>query len=457
MEKDSIMSNKYIFILSVPIFIELFMQVLVNNVDQIMLSQLPKDVSDIYVNAVGQTNTVLNVFIMFFSVFSAASIILISQYKGAKDKERENRVYTMALVINIVFSIVIGIVLVLFCRHFFMWMQVDDKVLDSACTYMRINAIFIILPSLITLFSGFLRSNELMMQSLAISILVNILNIIFNALLINGLTINGINIIPRLELTGAALGSVFARLIGVIILIYLIIKKANIHIKLKASSKETLKKIFQVGLPSGGEALSYNVSQIVILIIINLIARKENDLSIANTKMYVYILANITYLFASAFSQGMQIIIGRLLGARRIEDAENRVWYTVKSSYFVSTAISIFMFIFSYQVLGIFTDNQAILELGRQILFVEIFLEMGRAFNIVLVRALQTSGDIMFPTTTAIIFCWAVAVLGSYFFGYVLGMGLIGVWIAMTLDEIFRAIIFCIRFKKGKWREIELI
>lgn len=92
-------------------------------------------------------------------------------------------------------------------------------------------------------------------------------------------------------------------------------------------------------------------------------------------------------------------------------------------------------------------------------MFVEIFLEIGRAFNIVFVRSLQTSGDVMFPTILAIIFCWVVAVFGSFLFGSYtfLGLGLVGIWISMAIDECSRAVIFIFRWRSGKWKNIILL
>ena len=63
----------------------------------------------------------------------------------------------------------------------------------------------------------------------------------------------------------------------------------------------------------------------------------------------------------------------------------------------------------------------------------------------------------MFPTILAVIFCWVVAVIGSYVLGVQLGLGIVGVWISMTIDETIRAVIFLIRWFKGKWKKLDLI
>ena len=108
-------------------------------------------------------------------------------------------------------------------------------------------------------------------------------------------------------------------------------------------------------------------------------------------------------------------------------------------------------------IFSLLTKDINVINLCAKIMIVEILLEIGRAVNITLVRALQTSGDVIFPTTLAIIFCWGVATIGSFIFGVTFKMGIIGVWIAMSIDELARAFIFIIRFKKEKWAKIDLV
>lgn len=88
---------------------------------------------------------------------------------------------------------------------------------------------------------------------------------------------------------------------------------------------------------------------------------------------------------------------------------------------------------------------------------IEIFLELGRAANIVLFRSLQTAGDIRFPICLNVTTVWVVAAGGGYLLGVVLGWGLPGVWIAMASDEIFRGVVSFFRWKSGKWRSKHLI
>ncbi|MGL6175174.1 MAG: MATE family efflux transporter, partial [Cellulosilyticaceae bacterium] len=108
-------------------------------------------------------------------------------------------------------------------------------------------------------------------------------------------------------------------------------------------------------------------------------------------------------------------------------------------------------------IFGIFTDNPEIIALGKQIMLIDIALEFGRSVNLVVIRGLQAAGDIKFPVVLGIGSMWGVAALLSYVLGISLGWGLIGVWIAMALDECLRAIVVYTRWKKGSWRGKALV
>lgn len=140
-----------------------------------------------------------------------------------------------------------------------------------------------------------------------------------------------------------------------------------------------------------------------------------------------------------------------------MDEAEQTIQKTLKIAVISSILIAFIQALLSKQIFSFFTSDVEVIKLCSYIMWIEVGLELGRAVNITLVRALQTSGDVVFPTMLAVIFCWLVAVIGSYLFGVVLGMGIVGVWIAMTIDELVRAVIFIIRLKRGSWKKRNLV
>lgn len=438
--------NKTIFMMSLPIFVELLLQLLVGNIDQFMISKYSQEA----VAAIGNGNQIMNIVIVVLNVMSVSTTILISQYLGAKNKSKGSEVSTASLLISSVFSILITILVILFNKQLFMWLKVPNEILAETSRYTVIIASFVLIQGIYMTINSILRSYALMKEVMYVSILMNMINIIGNAILINGLF--GA---PRLGIVGAAISTNFSKCIGLIAVTIILIKKVDVKISLKYLKPfpiDTIKKLLFIGLPSGGESLSYNLSQMIILKVVNIFGT-----SVIATRVYGNMLANVCYVYSLAIGQATQVVIGYLIGAGREDEVENRVWSVSVISLVVSLAVTILIYFNSDAVFGIFSKDPVVLALGKKIIFIEIFLEIGRAINIVMTKCLIAAGDVYYPVLTTLTFSWVVAVGGSYILGVKLGLGLQGVWLAMMMDELIRAVIFAIRFKSCKWKNKSMI
>lgn len=445
MEQSKCVSIKTLLKLSIPIFFELILQVLLGNVDKVMVN------SDSAANAINQANSILDMLSVSISVLAAGSLILINQYKGASNIEGEKKIYSVAFTFNLLLSLVLGMGLLLFGKEILTLMKVSSSYFNEALLYLRINGSCLFLQAIFLTLSTFLRSNTFVMQGFIVSASINALNVGLNALFLYALDMNPI--------LAVALGTVISRIIGCMILFVLIVKLPKIKISLKEgllSKKGELKKLLKISVPSAGESLSYSLSQIVILAIINIIGMKISAAA-PTAKTYTNIMVQFSFIFTSSITQGMQIILGRYLGARQMDNAEETIRKTLKIAIISSIMIAFIQALFSKQIFSFFTNDGEVIRLCSYIMWIEVGLELGRAINITLVRALQTSGDVVFPTLLAVIFCWFVAVIGSYLFGVVFKLGIVGVWIAMTIDELVRAVIFIIRLKRGSWKKRNLV
>ena len=87
------------------------------------------------------------------------------------------------------------------------------------------------------------------------------------------------------------------------------------------------------------------------------------------------------------------------------------------------------------------------------LIIINIFVELGRTSNLVVISSLRGAGDVYFPTGVAVFSMWIVSTLGAYVLAVVFGLGLSGLWIAFAADECLRGILMLWRWKSGKWRE----
>lgn len=438
--------NKALIMLAIPIFLELFFQFLIGFIDSLQMS-----FDQIAVAAINQTNTLVSVVTIVFTVLSTASIILITQLKGLDDEASVKKVYNISFYFNLLFGVIISLFLFFGAEFILRMMSVEELYFSSATIYLRLTGGFSFLTSLSTVFAAFLRSNKLMIQSTIVTAALNVFNIVGNALAL---------FVFKAGITGVAISSTVSRAIGLIIIVLMYARyiRVSLHPKnLFPFPKPLFLKLLKVGLPSAGEALSYNLSQFVILIIINNYFLFSQGIDV-NIRGYIISFTTLVYMFSNGISQAMQVLLGPEIANHQYEKADLLVRDTVKMSFIVTLVMSLLFLAIGYPLLFSLLKIQDPVMKERAmigvlfILGLDVLLELGRSGNIPYVRALQTCGDIYFPVGLAVLMCWIVAVLGTFFFSGALGLGVIGCWISCALDENARNIVFFCRWRGGKWK-----
>lgn len=435
-----------IWTLSWPIFIEVFLQLLVGNIDQLMMSHYSPQA----VAAVANANQILNIFIMLIVVMSTATTILIAQYLGARNQSKLSEVCTVSLVLNFVFSSVAAVFFITCHEWIFTWLGIPQETMGDTSLYTTIVAAGLPIQAMYYALVAVFRGHSLTRITMYVALVMNIIHVGTNYILIFG---HGP--IPSLGVLGVSISTWLSKVIGLLIIVYLF--KTLLHLKVSTSYLRpfpwhTVKSLLHISVPSGGETLSYQLSQTTIMKMVNILG-----LAVINTKVYVYVIAMLCYVYTIAIANASQVIVGFLMGAKRQNEVTNRVWKSMSLAIVISVGLAIFFYITSDTVLSVFTTDSEILSLAHDVLLVEIFLELGRAVNIVMVGCLQAAGDIRTPMLVGIFGMWLCAVPLSYLFGIYWGWGLVGIWIAMAADEILRGVLFIYRWYSGKWKEKRLI
>ena len=422
-----------------PIFIELVLQLLVSNVDKIMVNS----VSSTGASAITNAASIMDLLIIAFSVISLAVTILCSQFFGSGKTNKIEQLYALGIIINGVFGLIVSILLWIFGRSIFTLMKIPDDCMKEALIYLDICASGLMFQGIYSTYSAMFRSNGWMKHSMLASAIMNGLNIIGNYFLI-----------PHIGVAGAAISSVVSRIIGLAFLVIVFNMLSEIKVNFKCLNPwptSLLKTMLQIGLPSGGESLSYNGSQMIILAFVNMLGN-----SIVKVRTFAYMFAMIGYLLGCALSQSSQIIIGYMIGAGQKDQAYKEAKKATILSIILNGTTALLIFLFSKPLFSFFIDEQY-LDIARGVMFIDLILEIGRAINMTMVRSLQAVGDIKFPVTCGILSMWFISIPIAYYFGFIQNMGLVGIWIGMCADECLRGIIFIIRWESGAWRKKDLI
>ncbi|WP_332630369.1 MATE family efflux transporter [Halalkalibacter flavus] len=438
--------NLTLFAITWPIFIEIMLHMIMGNADTLMLSQY----SDDAVAAVGVSNQLMSVIIVMFGFIATGTSILIAQLLGAKKEKKASQLAVVSLAANVVIGLLLSIILLFFSETFLRLMSLPKELMDSAVTYLRIVGGFAFIQALIMTIGAIIRSHGFTRDAMYVTVGMNIVNIFGNYVLIFGAF--GF---PVLGVTGVAIATVFSRSIGVIVLLYLLYKRLDGKLPfsfLRTFPKLEVKSLLKIGIPTAGEHLSYTGSQLVITYFIATMGTEA-----LTTKVYAQNIMMFILLFSVALGQGTQIIIGHQVGANKIEEAYKRCIRSLKIAITVSATMAILFYFLSRPIFSIFTSNESIIGLGSLLLLLTIILEPGKAFNLVVINSLRAAGDVRFPVYMGILSMWGVSVTISYTLGIYFGLGLIGVWIAFTLDEWLRGLLMLWRWRGRKWQRMAFV
>ncbi|EOD00595.1 MATE family efflux transporter [Caldisalinibacter kiritimatiensis] len=438
--------KKSLFSLTWPIFIEILLQMLLGNADTLMLSQY----SDSSVAAVGVSNQVLFMLIVLYGILSNGSAILVAQYLGAKRKDRVQEVVIIAFIINLLIGFILSVGLYVFGINILQLMNIPPEILDVAVIYMQIVGGFSFIQALLMTAIAVVRGHGMMKISMYVTIGSNIINVIGNYMFIFGPF--GI---PALGAKGVAISTTFSRFIALIVMLYII----NTKLELKTSfrnmnkyPKDTIKKLLKIGIPTAGEQLSYNTSQIVITSFISMLGAQA-----LTTRVYVQNIIMFIFLFAAAIGQGTQILIGHLIGAGKKDEAYKICLKSLRIAMVMVIIVTTLFFVLRKSLMGIFTDNPSIINTGSTLIALAFIIEPGRTFNLVVINSLRAAGDVKFPVYMGILSMWGISVVLSYILGIYFELGLVGIWISFAVDEWLRGVLMLWRWRTRVWEDMSFV
>jgi putative MATE family efflux protein len=430
--------RKTLFQLTWPTYIEFSFLMLMMITDTVMLSQY----SDASVAAVGNANRIVFLLTVVVNIIAIGVGVVVSQYIGAKKDADSQKALFAGLVGGLFTSLIMALLLQASANLLLGWINTPLLIYQDALSYLRIVGMGIVFVSLSQTSGAGFRSFGFPKRVMIAGALGNILNIVLNFFLIFGVWIS-----PELGVTGAAIATLTARIFTAFLLFFNLLKEKIIAIRM--TLKELiyyLKDIFKIGFPSALEQFIYQVSEFFILILVNGIGTLA-----VTTQVYVFNLTLPVLVFAVALSQGNQVIVGWHIGAYEDAEAYQRtirsMWIGIITVVIISTTV----YLNAQWILRIFTSNPQIIETGKNVLLVFIFLEMGRLSNIMVIQALRATGDVKYPVYAALISMFGIKVPLAYYLVMVQDLGLVGVFIAIAIDEIFRGFFVYIRWTRKPW------
>jgi len=434
--------NRAVFLLSVPMVLEMLMESLFAIVDIFFVSKI----SVAAVATVGITESILTVLYSLAIGLSTAATAMVARRIGEKDSSRAARASVQAIIIASGLSVLLGLSGYLYAEEVLILMGADTEVLETGVTYTRIMFAGNIVIMLIFLLNGIFRGAgeaNIAMRTLWLS---NGINIILDPCLIFGL-----GPFPELGLMGAAVATTIGRGTGVLYqLYYLFNGKSIVNLTLRhfRIHFETIKNLVRVSL---GGVFQFAIASLSWIFIMRVMA-DFGSVALAGYTIAIRIII-FCILPAWGISNAAATLVGQNLGANKPERAEKSVWVATKYATIFLLILSVIFFLFANQSIAFFNSDIEVITIGAEGLKIFCVGYVFFASGMVITAAFNGAGDTMTPMFFNLICFWAIQIPMAYLLANSLTLGPRGVFWAVTISETILAVLAIFWFRKGKWKD----
>ena len=416
--------------------------------DTIMLGRYPP--ADISLSAVGLGFVLYHMFFPLTMGLVTGTIAMIARRWGERDYDEARRVATDSVITIALLSIPIALFGIFIGPHAIYYLGARGAVITEGTRYIR--AIFAFYPftALVIVYHGILRAAGDTKTPMYVDLISNVYNVVMNYTLIFGKF--GF---PELGVLGAGIAT--GTSYGVAFAVYMLLQSGKKLIAHPVYSREvryrveTVKKMFKIGIPAGIEMAMWSFSSIIFTVMI---------LHFGTVGYSAYQIGlraeSLAYMPAFAFGIAATTLAGQCLGAKREEEAKKVVLVsTYLCLIFMAAAGLIFILLPEY-IAMIFTGDVEVEALAALYLFIIGFSEPALGAFFTLTGGMRGAGYTKVPMFVNLMGLIIMRLSLAYALGFILGMGLFGIWLGMAIETFLRAIVIYAVFIKGKWMQVKV-
>ena len=437
--------GKAIFLLAVPMILELIMESTFAVVDIFFVGKLGSSA----VATVGLTETYLFLLYSICMGLSMAVTAIIARRIGEKEKEQAGISAVQSIFIALAASLPFAIAGIFFSRELLALMGGDEWTLQFGHHYTQWmlggNVVIMLLFIINAIFRG-AGDAAIAMRILWIA---NGINIILDPVLIFGL-----GPIPQLGIEGAAVATNIGRGIGVLVQLWLLYKGGK-HIKVIRSYLQFNWKIISGILKTSLGGIGQMIVAMTSWIFIVRILAEFGSQTVAGTTIAIRIMM-FTMMPAWGMSNAVATLVGQNLGAKKPDRAERSVWITGFWIMIFLILVAVVYFLNSESLVGIFSDDVKVISIGGEWLRIVSYSYFVYGWWMVSSQAFNGAGDTITPTKINLVFFWLIEIPLSYFMAKTLEMNYTGVFWAIFIAETSVGLFTLWLFTRGKWKTVQV-
>ena len=438
--------NKALTALIIPLIIEQFLAVLVGMADSIMIAS----VGEAAVSGVSLVDNIMVLLINIFSALATGGAVVAGQYLGQKRKKEACKASTQLIWFTTLLSLIIMVIVYLGKDWILQGVfgKIEPDVMGHARTYLLIVSASIPFLAMYNGGAAIFRAMGNSRVSMQVSIVMNIINVSGNAVLIYGF---------HRGTEGVAIPTLVSRMVAAVMIVILLCNpKRMLHLERTWKyhfDGKMVKRILSIGVPNGMESSMFQLGKIIVLSLVS---------SFGTYAIAANAVSNAVALFqvlpGMAISLAVTTVIARCVGAG---DYEQVRYYTRKLmliTYVGMWIVNGIIFLLMPVILDAYQLSDLTAKTTQSILmFHSVSAMLIWPVSFTLPGTFRAAGDAKTCMVISILSMWIFRIVFSYVLGKYFGMGVFGVWVAMVIDWIFRAICFTIRYFSGKWKKAAIV
>ena len=438
--------------LTIPVFFELLISSLFGMVDMMMVGNSgPTHITTPSIAAVGITNQVMFIGIAIAQAISAGGTAMISRYCGANEEEKVPNV-VKHLIVLIIFLLIIPFVTInqLIPRNIMRFIGAEQDTINIGINYFRIVILGFIFQSFnLSIFASIRGAGDTRTPML-INICVNLLNVIGNYILIFGKF--GL---PALGVTGAGISTSLSHVIASIILFIILLNKSHtVRLDLAKGfkfDKPILDNLVKIGGPAAIEQVGFRVGVVLFIKIVSGLGTV-----VYATHQIASNILSLSFAPGQSFGIAASTLVGRSLGQKRIDRAERYIKEINRLALTSSVFFGLLFYFFGPTITSLYTDDPLIIAESINVMKIIAIIQPFQASTFAISGGIRGAGDTVSTLIVTIIGIIFVRISIAYILIDIVGIGIIGAWLAMLFDQLTRWVGMVLRYRTGKWKEIKL-
>lgn len=439
-QKQYLFSNQDLKRLIAPLIVEQILAVTVGMVDTMMVSSAGEAAT----SGVSLVDMINNLLINVFAAVSTGGAVVASQFLGQRNPKKACEAADQLVLVTGVIASALAVLSIVFRRGLLdvLYHGIEPDVMKNALIYLVISALSYPFLAVYNSCAALFRSMGNSKISMQVSIIMNVMNVIGDAIFIFGFSWGA---------AGVAIATLISRMTACIIL-FIRLHDENLEIHLGSGrfhwNRGMVRKILHIGIPGGVENSIFQLGRVLVVSIIAMFGTTQIAANaVANN------LDAMGVLPGQAMNLAMITVIGRCVGAGDYDQAEYYTKKMMKITYLITGVSCIAVILTMPLSMKLYGLSEETLQLAMILVLIHDgcgILLWPASFT--LPNVLRAANDVRFPMVVSISSMVVFRIVLSYGIGVGLGFGAIGVWIAMVVDWIARVSLFLWRYRSGKWK-----